>query len=365
MDGTPFDRPILADDCYPTDTAPGKRVADPDPICIYRQKSRSKMSGAPKVSIILALFNGARFLTEQLDSIAAQDFADWELIITDDGSTDDGLAIARAFADTRPDGQVHIVTGPRIGSASNFIAGLKHVPAGHHVAFSDQDDVWKRDKLSRGLAALRQVEGPAMYCARTLVCDEKLRPLAGSRHYVRPYGFRNALVQAAAAGNTCLISPAGADLLHRAIEPALATRLPAHDWWAYLLISGSGGQVIRSNDQVLFYRQHSANLIGRNDTPRAMIHRLSQLTDGHFGWWLTRNNKAIHPVQHLLSDENRELFLRFHRALDMPGPMMATEFMRLGVYRQSPSATAALLAAASTGRLLPRPRPKAREKLVQ
>lgn len=358
-------RPILADTCHPNDTPPVKRVADPEALCLYQEKTGSRMSGTPKVSIVLALYNGARFLTEQLDSIVAQDFTDWELIVTDDGSTDNGVEIARQFALTLPDGQMRLVAGPRKGSASNFISGLKYVPEGHHVAFCDQDDVWKPNKLSRALAALEPLDGPALYCARTLVCDEQLRPLAGSRHYVRPYGFRNALVQAAAAGNTCLISPAGVEILQRAIEPALATRLPAHDWWTYLLIAGSGGHVIRANDQVLYYRQHSSNLIGRNDTPGAMMHRLTQLTDGHFGRWLTRNNKAIQPVQHLLSPENRELFQRFRQALDMPGPMMAAEFVRLGLYRQNASATAALLTAASAGRLLPRTWPKTREELVQ
>ncbi|MDO5368801.1 glycosyltransferase [Paracoccus sp. (in: a-proteobacteria)] len=103
----------------------------------------------PPVTVLMALYQGERFLREQLDSIAAQQVR-WRLVVGDDGSTDAGLKILQAF--TREwDGRVTVRTGPGKGAAGNFLgllAGLPEEPG--FVALADQDDVWHADKLARG-----------------------------------------------------------------------------------------------------------------------------------------------------------------------------------------------------------------------
>ena len=100
------------------------------------------------VVILLATYQGAAFLREQLASIAAQGHQDWRLIWRDDGSGDDTVAILRDFAAAQPAGRVEQLDAPagRVGSAASFLALLRHaVPMlgpDDIVAFADQDDVW-------------------------------------------------------------------------------------------------------------------------------------------------------------------------------------------------------------------------------
>ncbi len=302
------------------------------------------------VTILMALYNGAAHLQEQLDSFTSQDHRRWDLLVSDDGSKDNSPEIIAGYAKAESAHAVQLIRGPRQGSARNFLHLIEQAPPGP-VAFSDQDDLWHPDKLSRAMQAISTAGGPAIYSARTTICDENLAPLKGARRFKGPFGFRNALVQCATAGNTIVLNAEGAALLRRAAPAAARAEIPAHDWWAYQIITGAGGQVLRDDAEVLLYRQHSANLMGRNDTPLAAATRLQKLFAREFGGWLRRNIVALHGAADLLSDENRRLLGAFGAALERPGPQTAMELNRLGIHRQTRAGTAALLAAAAAGRL--------------
>jgi glycosyltransferase involved in cell wall biosynthesis len=106
----------------------------------------------PAVSILLPTYNGEAYLAEQLDSILGQSFADFELLIVDDGSTDGtpGLALAYAGRDPR------ITILPATGNEGQKFRLLQLVRAARAplIAISDQDDIWDRDKIARLAAAL-------------------------------------------------------------------------------------------------------------------------------------------------------------------------------------------------------------------
>ncbi|MDO5658250.1 MAG: glycosyltransferase [Paracoccus sp. (in: a-proteobacteria)] len=304
-----------------------------------------------QVFIALALYDGAAHLAEQLGSIAAQTHRDWRLVISDDGSRDNGPAIAQRFAATRPKGQVTLVDGPGQGATANFLTMAGGVRPGEYLAFSDQDDVWQPDRLSRAVAAMGPEPGLAVYGSRTTICDGALRPLAGSARYSGPFDFANALVQCVIGGNTALLSPKAAALYARAAPAAIAAGIEAHDWFAYLLVSGAGGRVIRDDAETVLYRQHEGNLKGRNDTFRAMAERLRGLFGGDYGDWLAANNAALAACREMLTDENAALLDRFAQALRRPGPLAAKELASMGLRRQTRATTVALYLAALTGRL--------------
>lgn len=186
---------------------------------------------------------------------------------------------------------------------------------------------------------------------RTILCDPDLRPLRPAPLYTRPAGFRNALVQACTPGNTMLVDPVGAALLKVAAPGAARAGVVSHDWWSYLLISGAGGQILRDPRQTVLYRQHGGNVMGRNDTPRAMLARLARLGAGDYGGWLRANLAALKAAAPLLTPENRAIMRDFAAALELSGPAASAALIRLGVYRQTRTGTAALLAAAMAGRL--------------
>ena len=131
--------------------------------------------GSAQVAILMCTKNGAAFLDEQLKSIADQTHANWSLIVSDDGSTDTTVKIIQRFADSHAQKTV-VRNGPAKGVSANFLS-LATDPTidADYFAFSDQDDLWYKDKLQRALTWLTTVPAdvPALYCGRTeLVSDD-------------------------------------------------------------------------------------------------------------------------------------------------------------------------------------------------
>lgn len=310
------------------------------------------MSGADTV-VLLALYNGAAHLRAQLDSLAAQEDRDWDLVVSDDGSTDQGLEILARWAADTPHHAVKTLPGPRKGFVANFFHLLIHVPAeARHAALCDQDDVWFPDKLSRAKTALSGVpEGiPAVYCARTMIADADLVPRHPSRLFRRPFGFRNALVQSVGGGNTMVLNRAAIDLLAKAIPEAGAPAV--HDWWIYQIITGCGGQILRDEDPVLLYRQHGANQIGANTNTMAQLSRLHFILAGRFRGWNAQNLTALRASAHRFTPEAQAVLADWSEACEGKGPITRLRALwRAGVYRQGRIGTVALTLAAVTGRL--------------
>ncbi|MCF3973422.1 glycosyltransferase family 2 protein [Paracoccus salsus] len=304
-----------------------------------------------EVTILLASYQGAAYIEAQLDSIASQSFRDWRLLVSDDGSSDGTQAIVTRFAKRHPRGRVRLVTGPGLGATRNFLHLVENAPDGEMLAFCDQDDVWFSDKLARAVRALAEVEGPGHYAARTIITRSDLRPAGGSRRFARPFGFRNALVQACMAGNTSVFNAQAAELLKAGVPAARLADVESHDWWAYQLTSGAGARLIHDPQPALFYRQHGRSVMGRNDTAAAMATRFGKLFAGEYGNWVGANLAALMPMRDRLTPENRAILEAFHDALRLPGPLAAQRLRGLGLYRHTTVGTAALLAAATMGRL--------------
>lgn len=305
--------------------------------------------GAQQVTILLALHQGAAHVLAQLDSIAAQDHPDWRLIVSDDASTDTGPDLVRGWSARTPGHVVSTIAGPAQGFARNFLH-LLALAEGPLVALCDQDDVWHREKLSRSVAALAAVPAgrPALFCARTVICDETLRPLALSPRWRRPFSLANALVQNVAAGNTIVLNAEAITLVQRVLP--FAGGIVAHDWWLYQVVTGAGGVIIRDDRPLVSYRQHAANRMGRNDTLRGSASRLEQLWRGEFRDWTGRHAGALLAGAADLTPASRQTLDAFLDARDAPALLRPLRLARAGIYRQTATATAALYAAAAVGR---------------
>lgn len=123
------------------------------------------MSHAPRVSIVVAVYNGERYLAQALRSIEAQTYTDWEVLLCDDGSTDDSDQIIREACD---DSKFRALPGEHEGVAGARNRGLK-AARGELVAFLDQDDRWTPQKLERQVAALTRREDAGFSLARQRV----------------------------------------------------------------------------------------------------------------------------------------------------------------------------------------------------
>ena len=103
----------------------------------------------PKVSIVMPAYNVSRFVAGAISSVLDQTFTDFELLIVNDGSTDDTLAICRRFTDRR----IRIVDQHNRGLAGARNSGIRE-SRGEFLAFIDSDDLWRADKLERHVAHL-------------------------------------------------------------------------------------------------------------------------------------------------------------------------------------------------------------------
>lgn len=123
--------------------------------------------GSPRVSIICATYNGARFLDEAIASVLRQDFDDYELLLVDDGSTDDSPAIARSHAAADP-ARIRYLEHPghvNRGASASRNLGLR-AARGEFIAFIDSDDAWRPAKLRQQAEIMASDPAIGMLCGK-------------------------------------------------------------------------------------------------------------------------------------------------------------------------------------------------------
>ena len=217
--------------------------------------------------ILLATYNGGRFLREQLDSLLTSIADDMRVLISDDGSTDDTPAILSDYAKKHPD-TIHLISGPahEKSAKGNFIS-LLHASCADYVFFCDQDDVWETAKIQKSLNRIKQEEVrfgagcPLLLHTDLAVVDAQLAPLSPSfwryQNIDPTPSLSRLLVQNSVTGCTMLINRPLITLLKK----APASDMLMHDWWA-ALIAASMGHIVALNESLIRYRQHGGNQLG-------------------------------------------------------------------------------------------------------
>ncbi len=300
----------------------------------------------PLVSILMGTMNGARFLPEQLDSLAAQTHQNWVLIASDDGSTDDTLRILKAYQAKWPAGKLIIREGPKQGFCANFLSMAcdPDIKADYY-AFCDQDDVWLPAKLEVAVQKIAQDQEenmPYVYCGRTTYVNENLKKIGCSPLFAFPRTFRNALIQSIAGGNTMVFNQSAKN----ALEKVGVVQHPSHDWWLYQLVTGVGGAVFYDPIPQILYRQHKNALVGGNNSFLARVERISMVFKGEFRCWSDQNIEILCAVKPLLnhgSTETLELF-KLMRNAKLKDRFRLMEVA--GLYRQTWRGTVSLVLAA-------------------
>ena len=125
-----------------------------------------------EVSVVIAAYNQASWLAQAIDSVRAQTFADWELVIVDDGSTDDTPAVVARAEDAR----IVYVRQARAERAAARNRGIA-ASTGRLVAFLDADDLWRPEKLARQVAALAADPAAGLCYTIARFIDAAGRPL--------------------------------------------------------------------------------------------------------------------------------------------------------------------------------------------
>jgi glycosyltransferase involved in cell wall biosynthesis len=255
----------------------------------------------------------------------------------DDGSDDSTVEILRQYQNKWGEDKLRILAGPCRGVQYNFLElAARGDLAADYYAWSDQDDIWLPGKLAHVLDILVPLgqSRPALYCGRSILTDERGRDYSVStRQNRRPPAFANALLQNICQGNTMVFNRPAREL----IAPGALLEPVMHDWWTYLMVSGSGGTVVYDAEPQVRYRQHSRNLVGTNLGLRARWIRFGQLFTGHLKRNIDRNLKSLQAVKTGLTPENQRNLEALAELRRLPLRQRFHRFISGGFHRQSNS----------------------------
>lgn len=225
-----------------------------------------KTSHIPRISIAMATYNGSKYLLEQLDSLAAQTLCPYELVVTDDGSTDNTLEIVERFSERAPfPVRIHS-NQQRLGYRDNFLSAAT-LCEGDLVAFCDQDDVWNARKLE--MVARKFLDHDVLLVIHDVeVVTEKLE----STGYFRA---PNAHLPFSVQYGNSMVFRADLPFVHD-IERPTSERDPdgsplAHDEWIPFLASCMG-KCVNLHSPLVMYRQHGSNACGFGGGESGWIH---------------------------------------------------------------------------------------------
>lgn len=218
------------------------------------------------VSVALCTFNGRRWIAKQIRSVLAQTIQVDEIVVSDDASQDDTVAIVRQVLE-EGDIPFRILESPhQQGFVANFEKAVRHC-SGDLVFFCDQDDLWEPEKVS---SSLELMQGHLWFAsdARLISADDAILP---SRLWERIGFDPGTTVDSASLSRRILRRPTltGATMAVRrdALELCLPfpTEFP-HDHWISLVLSVSGHAPALSSRQLVRYRLHEAQQIGLKGT---------------------------------------------------------------------------------------------------
>lgn len=237
----------------------------------------------PRVLVLMATFNGERWLLSQLQSIAAQHDVEVSLMVSDDASSDGTVGLVRNFCEHRLDLQMLQVSVPSGSAGKNFIRlMLAADPRGHdYVALCDQDDEWHSDKLATAADCLSRSNAAGYSAAvRAFWPDGRVSILRQSPAMT----LADYVFEGAGQGCTFVLRADAFRAAQRLMEQhrKLLDPLHYHDWLLYALCRAQGQSWLFDARPCMRYRQHAGNDTGARSNGAGLMKRLRLI---HSGWY--------------------------------------------------------------------------------
>ena len=207
--------------------------------------------------------NGEEYLKEQLNSLLNQTYKNIEILIRDDGSSDNTLEILKKYSESYDN--ISFYTGKNLKPAKSFLDLIKKAEKSKYYAFSDQDDVWDKDKIEIAIKMLEKEDDnlPKLYFSNTKLVDKNLNELKNIRKiYKDKLNIGNALIENVATGCTVVFNDKLIELLKKINFDDIENGF-MHDSLAYRICFATGN-VIFDEIPHISYRQHENNAIGNS-----------------------------------------------------------------------------------------------------
>ncbi len=237
------------------------------------------------IAILMATYNGEKYIAEQIESIISQTCQDWHLYIHDDGSKDATISEIDKYVGRCPEKITRLDYPSQGGACLNFLSLLEHVDAPYYM-FCDQDDVWIPEKVELSIKKIKELEQenanrPVVVCTDLFVAGEDLAVLHPSRWrfsamyppYIRT--FDDCAPTAGVTGCTMLFNQK-AKLC--CVKPVPEKAM--HDCWICLCAMKGGGILYGIAQSTMYYRQHGDNCMGaghKDATTIGFYYRITNL----------------------------------------------------------------------------------------
>lgn len=232
-----------------------------------------------KIQVLMSTYNGEKYIDEQINSILNQTYKNIEVIIRDDGSTDDTFLILEKY---RNNPQIKIYTEENIGVVGSFFELLNKVDKeSKYFAFCDQDDVWEKEKIKQAIYKIEESctdsNVPIVYGSRVRPVSENLEVVFKNRIGIETdHSFYNSLVENVIPGCTAVFNKIALEYMQKANN---TQNIIMHDKWLYM-IGVAFGKVICDERSFILYRQHSNNVLGgKRDSLSKIKRKVSQLNN--------------------------------------------------------------------------------------
>lgn len=277
----------------------------------------------PLITIVMATFNGGKYIKDQLDSIIHQSWTNWKLIIRDDGSSDDTLAILSSYRllDTR----IELLCDEKgnLGICMNFAELMQYSALCEYLMFSDQDDVWLSTKIEDTFKAMRASEllhglsKPLLIHTDLCLVNDQLKQISRSAEKfikLNPYTpnkLNRLLAQNFIYGCTIMINR---ELLKESLP--MPREAENHDYWVSLIASAIGHITYIPKSYIL-YRQHSSNFSG-GISGGTFFNRVRRMA---FGW------HSMNKIIDMRIMQVSVLYLRIENRLNTKDKFMLSDYL--------------------------------------
>lgn len=230
------------------------------------ESGRGRMHSTDKIAILMATYNGEKYICQQIDSILSQTCKDWELYIHDDGSTDNTIAVVESYVEKYPN-KIHLIDGKSTGGAKyNFFYMFGQVEAPYYMT-CDQDDVWLDKKIELTYDKMLTIENkadvPCLVYTELRVVDSELNTIADTMSGYQSLDchkrtINQFILQNSVTGCTMMVNSALRDKMLRITD---IDNTIMHDWWA-ALVAAQFGKTAFIDEPTILYRQHGDNSLG-------------------------------------------------------------------------------------------------------
>lgn len=223
-----------------------------------------------KVAVLLATYNGEKYLEEQIESLRKQKNVEVSILVRDDCSTDDTIKILKKY---EKNNILKWYTGEHLNVCNGFLNLISNAPDADYYAFCDQDDVWDENKLEVAIRELKKMDSkkPALYYSSLRLVDENLKFLSNHILNIRRNNMTSYVISNI-AGCTAVFNRT----LLKKVRQYNPEYILMHDGWIYKICVALGGSIYVDETPHISYRQHNNNVVGLHKGLKAEFEKIKK-----------------------------------------------------------------------------------------